>query len=162
MSTLTELANKIIEETNCDPDEAIKALVESDGDYQKAVDILTAKKEGSQADKADDSKQEQKEEEYKVKGKDILKLIKKLIREGNVAKITVKKEDEIIVNIPVNAMAVGLVLLPFASIIAATVALAVDCTIQVQRRGSVVVDVNDQLHKAGSKLEEFMSDAFKK
>lgn len=153
MSTLTEIANRLIETTNCSTDEAISALEESGGNYEKALEIVKSNQKKSS--------NENKKEEYKVKGKDILELIKKLIKEGNVAKITIKKDNEIILNIPVNAVAVGIVLLPFISMIAGVAAIATDCTIEVQRKGNVVVDVNDKLKKAGSKVENVINDLLK-
>lgn len=153
MSTLTEIANKLIETTNCSTDEAIRALEESGGNYEKALEIVKSNQKKS--------RNENKKEEYKVKGKDILEIIKKLITEGNVAKITIKRDNETILNIPVNAAAIGIVLLPFMSMLAGVAAIATDCTIEVQRKGNVVVDVNDKLKKAGSKVEDVINDLLK-
>ena len=154
MSTLTEVANKLIEETNCSTDQAIHALEQSQGDYQKALELLNFYNNKSNS--------EQGKEEYSASGKDILDIIKKLIKEGNIAKISIKKDGETILNIPVNAAAVGIVLIPFAAMLGSIVALATDCTIEVQRKGNVVVNVNDKLKQAGSKVEKAFKDIIEK
>ncbi|WP_193708436.1 DUF4342 domain-containing protein [Alkalibaculum sporogenes] len=156
MSTLTEIANKLIEETNCDTSQAIRALEQTGGDYDKALIIILK----SQQSKSQDNQESQKQEEYKVNSKDLIDVIKQLIKEGNVSKITIKKDNETLVNIPVNAIAVTMVLAPFISIIAAVAAIATDCTVQVQRKGNVVVDVNESLKKTSNKLEKVINNLF--
>lgn len=169
MSNLTEIANKLIEATNCSTDEAIGALEQSGGDYVKAIKILVtndsaneSSNESTNTNSTDNSNSEQGKEEYVVKGKEIFETIKKLIKEGNITKISIKKDGETILNIPVNAAAVGIILLPFASIIAGIAAIAIDCTIEVQRKGNVVVNVNDKLKEAGSKVEKVVKDILEK
>lgn len=166
MSSITEIANKLIEETNCTTAEAIEALAEANGDYETALQFLrekTAQPINIVLVEKEESEEENQEktnnkEEYTAKGKDIIKLIKKLLKEGNVTKLTVKKKDEVVLNIPVNAAAIGLVLIPYLSVLAGIAAIATDCTIQVERKGDVVVNVNDTLKNAGDKVEKTIKD----
>ena len=174
MSSITEIANKLIEETNCTTAEAIEALAEANGDYEAALQflreknaqpiniVLVEKEESQKEDQEENQKQDEEKtnhkEEYTAKGKDILKLIKKLLKEGNVTKLTVKKKDEVVLNIPVNAAAIGVVLIPYLSILAGIAAIATDCTIQVERKGDVVVNVNDTLRNASDKVEKTIKD----
>ncbi|RBP68907.1 uncharacterized protein DUF4342 [Alkalibaculum bacchi] len=170
MSSITEIANKLIEETNCTTAEAIEALAEANGDYEAALQflreknaqpiniVLVEKEESQKENQEEDEEKTNSKEEYTAKGKDILKLIKKLLKEGNVTKLTVKKKDEVVLNIPVNAAAIGVVLIPYLSILAGIAAIATDCTIQVERKGDVVVNVNDTLKNASDKVEKTVKD----
>jgi hypothetical protein len=74
------------------------------------------------------------EEEYTVKSDSIIDTIKKIIHEGNVRKITVRKKNgDIIVSIPVSVSLVGLWLLPYFTIIGAALAVLTECKITVER-----------------------------
>ncbi len=74
------------------------------------------------------------EEEFKVKGEDLLKRVKDLIREGNVRQITIKnKEGEPVVVIPLTVGVVGAVLAAPLAAVGAIAALLAECTIHVER-----------------------------
>ena len=75
-----------------------------------------------------------KEDTFKVKGEELLKKIKELIKEGNVRKITIKsKEGKTIVVIPLTLGVVGAVLAPVLAAVGAIAALVTECTITVDR-----------------------------
>ena len=75
-----------------------------------------------------------KEDTFKVKGEELLKKIKELIKEGNVRKITIKsKEGKTIVVIPLTLGVVGAVLAPVLAAVGAIAALVTECTITVER-----------------------------
>ncbi len=73
-------------------------------------------------------------EEFKVNGEDLLKTVKKIIKEGNVRRITIRnKEGKSIVEIPLTIGVVGAVLAPPLAAIGALAALLTECTIVVER-----------------------------
>jgi len=72
---------------------------------------------------------------FKVKGEDLLKTIKSLIREGNVREISIStKEGKPIVVLPLTVGMVGAVLLPPLAIVGTLAALLTECTIEVKRK----------------------------
>lgn len=74
------------------------------------------------------------EEEFRVKGEDLLKRVKELIREGNIRRITIKsKEGEPVVVIPLTVGVVGAVLAAPLAAVGAIAALLAECTIHVER-----------------------------
>lgn len=75
-----------------------------------------------------------KNEAFQIKGEDLLKKVKELIKEGNVRKITIldKKGKEIIV-IPLTIGVVGALLAPPLAAIGAIAALVTECTVKVER-----------------------------
>lgn len=182
MSTLTEIANKLIEKTNCTTAEAIEALDKANGDYDKALEIINSNKNKSnikityesnddtgkteEQSRQEENKQEESKkswtEQFKVNSKDILKVIKALLKEGNVTRITVKQKGSVVLNFPVNIAAIGAILAPYLAAIGAIAAVATDCTIEVEREGDVVVNVSDKLKKASEKIEKTVKDILDK
>ncbi|HWD38998.1 MAG TPA: DUF4342 domain-containing protein [Fimbriimonas sp.] len=73
-------------------------------------------------------------EEFKVSGGQLLDELKKIVHEGNVRHIVVKKENgEKVIEIPVTVGVVGAFFLPFWAAVAAVVTLAANYTIEVVR-----------------------------
>ena len=80
---------------------------------------------------------DQMHEEFKVKGEDIVKLVKRLVKEGNVRRITIKnKDNKSLVEIPLTVGLVGAALAPVLAAVGAIAALVTDCTIAVEREVS--------------------------
>ena len=57
--------------------------------------------------------------------------IKELVKKGNVSKISIKKDEDTIVNIPVNVGVVGVIVAPWGVIAAAIAAFGFKCKIQM-------------------------------
>jgi hypothetical protein len=72
-------------------------------------------------------------ESVKVEGGAILDKVKEIIHEGNVRRVRVRQGDRTIAEFPLSAGIVGAVLAPALAAIGAIVALAKDCTIDVER-----------------------------
>ena len=76
-----------------------------------------------------------KREEFKVSGDDVIKTIKKIVREGNIRRIIIKNEEgKVLIEIPLTIGVVGAALLPVWAAIGAIAALVVKCTIEVEKR----------------------------
>lgn len=74
-------------------------------------------------------------EEFKVSGQDVLKQLKKLVKEGNVRRIIIKNEKgNSIIEFPLTVGVVGAALLPVWAAIGAIIALVANCTIVVEKR----------------------------
>lgn len=75
-----------------------------------------------------------KVEEFKVSGEELLGRVKKLIKEGNVRRITVSnKEGKEIIVLPLTVGVVGVLLLAPLAAVGAVAALVTECTITVER-----------------------------
>lgn len=74
-------------------------------------------------------------ERLAVQGEEIVGTISRLIHEGNVTRLIVKKEDRVLLDIPMTLTVVGVVLAPTLSILSAVVALGARCTVEVERTG---------------------------
>lgn len=73
-------------------------------------------------------------EELHIQGDQLMEQVKKLIHEGNVQRIIVKHEGQIVVELPVTVGVIGAVIAPMLAAVGAVGALLTHCTIEVIRR----------------------------
>jgi hypothetical protein len=78
-------------------------------------------------------------ESVRAEGSAVLDRLKEIIREGNVRRVRVRQGDRTVAEFPLTAGVVGAVLAPALAAIGALVALAKDCTIEVERTTDSVV-----------------------
>jgi len=75
-----------------------------------------------------------KEETFQVKGEEVLKKVKELIKEGNIRKISIiDKDGHTVVSFPMTVGVVGAVFAPVLAAVGALAALITECTIKVER-----------------------------
>lgn len=76
-----------------------------------------------------------KEETFEIKGEDLLKKIKELIKEGNIRKITIKdREGQTLLVIPLTVGVIGALIAPVLAAVGALAAIITKCTISIERR----------------------------
>jgi len=75
-----------------------------------------------------------RKEEFTISGEKLLSTVKKLVREGNIRRITIKnKEGKTLIEIPLTFGVVGALFLPTLAAIGAIAALVTECTIVVEK-----------------------------
>ncbi len=80
-------------------------------------------------------KSAKKEETFAVKGDELLKKVKELIKEGNAREIIIMdKKGKTLIVLPLTLGVVGVALAPPTAAIGAIAALVTECTITVKRR----------------------------
>lgn len=73
-------------------------------------------------------------ETFKVKGGELLKKVKELIKEGNVRRITIKnKHGKVVMKFPVTFGVVGILLAAPLAAVGALAALLTECSITVEK-----------------------------
>jgi hypothetical protein len=72
-------------------------------------------------------------ETFKAQGGQIVDKVKELIHEGNVRRIVIKQDDDVVVEFPLTVGVIGAVLAPTLAAIGAAAALLTSCTIEVER-----------------------------
>ncbi len=76
-----------------------------------------------------------KEEKYEIKGEELLKKVKALIKEGNVRRITISdKKGKDLVTFPLTLGVIGAVIAPVLAAVGAIAALVTECTVTVERK----------------------------
>jgi hypothetical protein len=73
--------------------------------------------------------------EIRVKGEDLLRKVREVIREGNVRRLIIKDEQgKTYLEVPLTLGVVGLVLAPVWAALGALAAMAANFTIEIQKR----------------------------
>ena len=73
----------------------------------------------------------------------IVDRVKEAVKKGNVAKIIVKKNDEVILNLPVNVGIVGTVLAPWAAVAGVIAAFGTKCVIELVKDDGEIIDISE-------------------
>jgi hypothetical protein len=85
--------------------------------------------------KSKKNKSAKNQESFQIKGEELLKKVKELIKEGNVRKITIlDKKGKTLVVLPLTVGVVGAVVAPILAAVGAIAALVTECTIKVERK----------------------------
>lgn len=91
--------------------------------------------------------------------------IKETIRKGNVSKITLKKDGDVILNLPVSIGVIGTVLFPWAAIGATIAAFGTKCNIELVKDNGEIVNISakasetfDTVVTKGSVIVDEMKD----
>jgi hypothetical protein len=78
---------------------------------------------------------ENKTEEFKVSGEDVIKTVKELVKKGNARRIIIKNEEgKVLIEIPLTIGAVGAILAPALAAVGTIAALVTKCTIVVEKK----------------------------
>jgi hypothetical protein len=76
-----------------------------------------------------------KKEEFTISGDKIVGKVKEIIKEGNARRIIIKNEKgEVVVEFPLTAGAVGVLIAPALAALGAIAALVTKCTLIVERK----------------------------
>ncbi|MCQ2554616.1 MAG: DUF4342 domain-containing protein [Clostridia bacterium] len=124
--------------------EAKDALIKADGDVVEAIILI----EG-------EVNQEEKTENF---AKTVVEKVKELINKGNVTKISIKRDGDIIANVPVNVGIVGALLAPWGVVAAAVATFGFRCTVELSTNEGEVIDVTEKVKGATKNVKE-KSDA---
>jgi hypothetical protein len=84
----------------------------------------------------------------KADGDQVIEKLRKLIHEGNVRRVRVTHDGRTVAEFPLTAGVVGVVLAPVLAAIGVLLALAKDCTIEVERAEPSSVRPNENVHAA--------------
>ena len=140
--------NKIINEEVTIVEE--EQIVEAPAAEEPVAEEPTA--EQSQAEEASEESAEEPaadeapltDEDLKKFADDLVSKIKALVAEGNVSRIRIRKDDTIILNLPLSVgilgTALGLMAAPWAVILATISTIGFKCTVEVEKKdGSITV-----------------------
>ena len=84
----------------------------------------------------------------KADGDQVIEKLRKLIHEGNVRRVRVTHDGRTVAEFPLTAGVVGVVLAPVLAAIGVLLALAKDCTIEVERAEPPSARPNENVHAA--------------
>ncbi|MDR2157523.1 MAG: DUF4342 domain-containing protein [Clostridiales Family XIII bacterium] len=137
MEITLEKVELVKDRTGVSYKEAKDALEAADGNVVDAIIAIEETINMSGADKMGDQAAQ------------LLDRIKEAVKKGNVSKIRIEKDGEVVLNLPVNIGIVGTVLAPWAAIIGAIAAFGTKCKVELVKDDGSVVDVSE---KAGDRF----------
>ena len=80
------------------------------------------------------SEEKVRKEEFTISGEKLVSTVKRLVKEGNIRRVTIKnKEGKTLIEIPLTLGVVGALFLPTLAAIGAIAALVTECTILVEK-----------------------------
>lgn len=113
--------------------EAKEALEAADGSVVDAIISIEETIDGKES------------RSFSSQGTAVLDNLKALVKKGNVSKIVVKRDEEIILNIPVNLGILGTVIAPWGAVLGVIAAFGFKCTVEVVRDDGTIIDVSDSV-----------------
>ncbi len=130
--------------------EAKEALEKADGNVvdaiiaiEETIDEKSAKKIGAQ-------------------GEELIAKMKETVKKGNVSRLMVTKDDEVLINIPLNVGLLGTVFAPWGMIAGTVAAFGFKCKIEFVKDDGSVIDITakatDMYEDAKEKGTEFYAD----
>ncbi len=87
-------------------------------------------------------------ESITVRGNEALDRLKGILNKGNVSRIRVKKDEYVILDIPITAGAIGAVVIPQITAVGAAVALLSKCVIEVEKPNKELINVSNAISTA--------------
>lgn len=141
-----EKIDELIEKTGCSYEEAKKLLKETDGDVESAIINYFI-----------ESKKRDKNFESSALDKTIT-TIKALIKKGNVNRVVVKKEEKVIMDIPLNGVILATLFATTFSVVAVAILYLNGAELLFVKNDGSKVNIKDYSVEKGKKVY----DSFKK
>lgn len=124
--------------------EAKEVLEQTNGDVVEAIILIEEKHGKTWMDT------------MSVAGNEIIEKLKVIIKKGNVSRIILKKDGEILLNVPVTAGAIGVMLYPIVSLLGVSAALVTKATIEIVKDNGEVVDINEMAGDTVAELKNMV------
>ncbi len=139
--------DEILRRTNTDYSTAKEALDAANGDVLEAIIAI---------------ENQQKEKESGSggfgKGEQIMSQLKEALAKGNATKLTIKKNNEVIINIPITAGLVSAFIAPFLSAAGITVALLAKCSVEITQTDGKIIDLGQKVDEGISAVKDAVQD----
>ena len=87
-------------------------------------------------------------------GHRVLEKIKELVKKGNVSKIVIKKDEDIVLNLPVNIGIVGTVIAPWVMILGVLAAFGTKCVIELVKDDGTILDISEMANETIDEVVE--------
>ncbi len=92
---------------------------------------------------------------FTKQGNAVIENLKAIVKKGNVSKIVIKKDGEVMLNIPVNLGILGTVIAPWGAVLGVLAAFGTKCTIELVGTDGTIIDVSDTVtEKFGAAVEK--------
>ncbi|NMB09028.1 MAG: DUF4342 domain-containing protein [Tissierellia bacterium] len=134
MTEILEKIDTVVARTSCTYKEAKEALEICGGDVVDAI-IHIEDNRNSWANNISE------------KGDKMIDKLKEILRKGNVTKITIKKDGDIILSLPVTAAIVGGIISAPLTLIGFGSAVLAKCVIEVEKEDGEIININNLVER---------------
>lgn len=143
MEITLEKIDQVLDRTGVTYEEAKEALVNSNGDVVDALIYL-------------EKRNKSKFKGINEKGTEMIEKLKDVLRKGNITRVMVEKDGDIVLNLPVTVGAIGLVLGPVATIIGVSAAVVSKYKIKIVKDDGETIDLNEMTEDTFNEIKEKM------
>lgn len=140
-----EKVDQVVERTGVTYEQARDALNACEGDVIDAI-IYLEKTQPSFTDSMN------------VKSKDLMETLKDFLKKGNVTRVLVEKDGEVVLNLPVTAGAIGLVVAPIAALLGLGMVVFAKYTVKIVKEDGEEIDINQATEEKMSKMKEMVDE----
>ena len=137
--------DEILRRTNTDYSTAKEALDAANGDVLEAIIIIENQQRG-------------KASGVSGKGEQIMSQLKDVLAKGNATKLTIKKNNEVIINLPITAGIIGAFVAPFLSAAGITAALLTQCSVEITQADGKIIDLGQKVDEGMSAVKDAVQD----
>lgn len=151
-----EKIDYVINITGASYDIVRKALLDSDGDVDVAIDLIKNKREDKSEtieaevifDEEENSKEKERKdyfEDFSETMEEIIDAIKEIWKKGNARRLLVEKGDETVLSLSLTTSAIGLALALPASLLGLSAAYIYDYSFKIIMEDGQVIDIKEYL-----------------
>ncbi|NLJ57484.1 MAG: DUF4342 domain-containing protein [Tissierellia bacterium] len=135
--------DEILKRTNTDYSTAKQALEAAGGDLLEAIILIENQKKSTTA---------------AGMGEQMMNQLKDILSKGNATKLTIKKNNEVIVNLPITAGLIGAFVAPFLSAAGITAALLTQCSVEITQEDGKIIDLGKKVDEGVETVKETVQD----
>ncbi|CAH2214094.1 DUF4342 domain-containing protein [Tepidibacter aestuarii] len=147
MEITLEKIDQIMDRMNVGYEKAKEALENSNGDVIEAL-VYLEKKEGNVFKGINE------------KSNEMMEKLKEILKKGNITRVMLEKDGDVLLNMPVTAGAIGLVLGPIAAIVGVSAAVVGKYKIKIVKTDGETVDINDMTQESFNDIKEKTQESF--
>lgn len=131
----------ILKRTNCDFSTAKQALDATGDDVLDAIILI------------ENNKKNQSKAQGNTMGNQIMNQLKDILEKGNTTKITIKRNNETIINLPIAAGIIGAVWAPILSAAGITAALLAQCSVEITQSDGKIIDLAQKMNQGKNAMK---------
>jgi hypothetical protein len=137
--------DEILRRTNTDYSTAKQALDDAGGDVLEAIILI-------------ENMNRSKSSSGQNKGEQIMNQLKDILSKGNATRLTIKKNNDVIINVPITAGLIGAFIAPFLSAAGITAALLTQCTVEITQADGNIIDLGQKVDQGVDAVKDAMQD----
>ncbi len=151
MSVTLEKVDEVRNRTGASYGEAKEALTFTEGDVLEAVIYIEQMRSG-------EGKKDSVKDDLSDMGNEIIEKLKELVKQGQVTRILLRKDDKNVLDVPVVAGAVGALIFTGATTVGIIAALATGCDLYIVKEDGEQIDIREVMKDTYENAKDKVKD----